>query len=186
MPNWCFNDAVISHDDPVMIKRLLDASKTGILQEFLPCPQELLNTVSSIGTEDKELQEKYDANIKKYGEPDWYSWCLANWGTKWDFTAQDYMHLFANQIGITFDSAWSPPIEAYRKLEELGFRIEAKYYEPGLGFAGRYENGEEEYVEYDFSDDNWRESMSDELADMLEPEYENFIMWQEEEEKENN
>jgi hypothetical protein len=40
-----------------------------------------------------------------------------------------------------FDSAWAPPVRAYAKLEELGFRVEAQYYEGGMAFAGTYADG---------------------------------------------
>ena len=159
MPNWCYNSITISHKDPAMLERFKKASESGILQDFVPCPQELLE-----------------------GDG-WYNWCVENWGTKWDFTCEDVV-IEGDTISTFFDSAWSPPIGAYVKLEELGFVIEAYYNEPGMVFAGRYVNGDEEYIEYDFSDEKWRETMSDELADFLESEYESWLMWQEDEEKE--
>lgn len=182
-PNWCFNDATISHKEPEMIDRLEKACETGILQEFIPCPKELLDTVASPGTKDVDLQERHKTNVEKYGHPDWYDWCVANWSTKWDITA-DSPERNGNEIYIMFDSAWAPPIAAYRKLEEMGFVIDAYYHESGMGFAGHYEQGEEEYVEYDFSNENWRETMSDEVADMLESEYESWLEWQAMEEEE--
>lgn len=186
MPNWCWNTLTISHKDPAMIKRFRKAAETGILQEFLPCPEELLDTPSSPGTTDKELQERHKANIEKYGASDWYDWNVANWGTKWDFTCDsDDGNNNDNEITTAFDTAWAPPIAAYRKLEEMGFEIDAYYQESGMCFAGHYEQGEEEYVEYDFSNENWRDTMSDDIADMLESEYESWQMWQEEEKEQN-
>jgi hypothetical protein len=49
---------------------------------------------------------------------------------------------------LTFESAWAPPVAAYDKLEAQGFRIRAMYYEPGMGFAGVYEDGHDDYYEY--------------------------------------
>jgi hypothetical protein len=49
---------------------------------------------------------------------------------------------------LTFESAWAPPVAAYDKLEAQGFRIRAMYYEPGMGFAGVYEDGHDHYYEY--------------------------------------
>jgi hypothetical protein len=46
-------------------------------------------------------------------------------------------------LKIFFDSAWSPPVKAYEKLEELGFTITASYYEPGCDFCGEWENGQD-------------------------------------------
>ena len=106
MPNWCYNSITISHKDPAMIERFKKAAESGILQEFIPCPQELLE-----------------------GDG-WYNWCVENWGTKWDVTCEDVM-VREDTLSTTFNSAWSPPIEAYNKLQELGFVIDAYYSESG-------------------------------------------------------
>jgi hypothetical protein len=48
-------------------------------------------------------------------------------------------------LHTSFDTAWAPPINAYEKLVEMGFRVEAMYYEPGMGYAGSFgECGDEE------------------------------------------
>ena len=49
---------------------------------------------------------------------------------------------------LGFDSAWSPPIAAYEKLTEMGFRIRAMYSEPGMCYAGVWEDGVDDYYEY--------------------------------------
>jgi hypothetical protein len=49
---------------------------------------------------------------------------------------------------LGFESAWSPPIGAYEKLTDLGFTIRAMYYEPGMAFAGIWEDGQDDYYEY--------------------------------------
>jgi hypothetical protein len=54
-----------------------------------------------------------------------------------------------NEIVLYFDSAWSPPIAAYEKLEDLGFEVDAMYYESGMCFAGMYSCGSDDY--YDLS-----------------------------------
>ena len=59
-----------------------------------------------------------------------------------------------------FDSAWSPPVDAYQKLEALGFRVEAMFYEGGMAFAGSYSDG--------FCEDLSLEGMS---ADEIERDY---------------
>lgn len=185
-PNWCNNNLTISHKDPAMMERFKKASKTGIMEEFFPTPQELKDTVSSPGTDNKELQEKYAANLKKYGAESWYDWNVANWGTKWDFASEDCDNVDDNTLFCYFDTAWGPPIEGYKKLNELGYSIEASYIETGCAFAGRYVDGEEEYVDYDFEDENWREGLSDELAEMLECEYDSFLSWKEYEKEQTN
>jgi hypothetical protein len=61
---------------------------------------------------------------------------------------------------LGFESAWSPPIGAYEKLTEQGFRIRAMYFEPGMAFAGVWDNGDDDYYEYGGMD-------SKEIADTL-------------------
>ena len=46
-----------------------------------------------------------------------------------------------------FESAWSPPIYAYEKLQALGFQVTAYYWEPGMGFCGRFDSDGDYYLE---------------------------------------
>ena len=94
-----------------------------------------------------EAQQK--ANIEKYGYANWYDFCVNEWGTKWEIgadgnPAQD----IPGGLMLGFESAWAPPIAAYEKLTEQGFRIRAMYYEPGMAFAGVWEDGNDDYYEY--------------------------------------
>jgi hypothetical protein len=123
----------------------------GLFGELIPCPQELTNTVSGFMGEDKraEHEAQQAANLEKFGYNDWYSFCVNEWGTKWDVgadgqPAQD----IPGGLMLSFDSAWSPPIAAYEKLTEMGFRIRAMYYEGGMAFAGIWEDGDDDYYEY--------------------------------------
>jgi hypothetical protein len=123
MPNWCNNRLNISHEDPAQIERAKTAYKAGrFLEEFIPFPN---------------------------GEWD-YNWCVNAWGTKWDVGGED-AHMVeqdANGVVFNFESAWAPPTGAYDKLMEQGFEIIAYYYEPGMAFAGKWENGDDDYYEY--------------------------------------
>jgi hypothetical protein len=152
MPNWCNNSVVLKHNDPAMIERARNAfNGEGLLQEFIPVPQALRDTVSGSMGEDKreahEAQQK--ANVEQYGYANWYDFCVNEWGTKWEIgadgnPAQD----IPGGLMLGFDSAWSPPIAAYEKLLEMGFEIEAMYYEPGMAYAGVWDNGHDDYYEY--------------------------------------
>ena len=152
MPNWCNNSVVLKHNDPAMIERARNAfNGEGLLQEFIPVPQALRDTVSGSMGEDKreahEAQQK--ANREQYGYANWYDFCVNEWGTKWEIgadgnPAQD----IDGGLVLGFDSAWSPPIAAYEKLLEMGFEIEAMYYEPGMAYAGVWDNGHDDYYEY--------------------------------------
>ena len=147
MPNWCNNNLTLEHDDPAMIKRAYDALERGeFLQEFIPVPQDLKDTVAgSHGdpVEQAKLESQTQRNIEKYGYGNWYDYCVGEWGTKWDIGEQGAsdIHPEGRMLHTYFDSAWSPPINAYEKLEALGFRVDAMFYEGGMGFAGAYSNG---------------------------------------------
>ena len=152
MPNWCNNSVEIYHTDPAMIERVRKGfNDGGLFSELIPCPQELTETVSGSMGEDKraEHEAQQAANVEKYGYPNWYDFCVNEWGTKWDVgadgnPAQD----IPGGLMLGFESAWAPPIGAYEKLTEQGFRIRAMYYEPGMAFAGVWEEGSDDYYDY--------------------------------------
>lgn len=90
-----------------------------------------------------------------------YDWCVENWGTKWDVGGNtDPVIESDTAASFYFDSAWSPPTVAYDALVDLGFRVYGMYYEPGMCYAGIYDNGDDDY--YEFSGQN-----SSEVEDML-------------------
>lgn len=134
MPNWCSNTVRIEHDDPAEITRAVEGFKKGeFFQTLVPNPS---------------------------GNWD-YDWSVSNWGTKWDVGGESDPSIESDTaVSFYFDSAWSPPIEAYNRMTEQGFRVYAMYYESGMCFAGIYDNGDDEY--YDLSNSNSRE-----VADML-------------------
>jgi hypothetical protein len=120
-------------------------------------------------------------------EGEWdYNWCVANWGTKWDVGGDNgYTRPNPNTLKISFDSAWAPPLEAYRAMEELGFEVKAMYYEPGMAFAGLYEDGFDDYYEY--SDMNATE-VADTLPVELDEEFgisDYMAEWEAEQEEDN-
>jgi len=39
--------------------------------------------------DDIKAAELYKANLDRYGHRHWYSWCVENWGTKWDVAPDD-------------------------------------------------------------------------------------------------
>ena len=140
MPNWCSNNLILTHEDPAMIERARDALERGeFLSEFCPIPRELGDAIAN-GDVNPEL-------VEKYGYSNWYDYCVNEWGTKWDVGEQGAtdVHDDGTMLHTFFDSAWSPPVVAYDKLVDMGFGVEAMYYEGGMGYAGIYgENGDEE------------------------------------------
>jgi hypothetical protein len=162
MPNWCNNGITLRHEDPAMIERAAKALSEGtFLQEFIPCPKELTETVAQMGTNDAEK-----ANRDKYGYSSWYDFNVANWGTKWDVSSDNVEIVDANTVTAGFDSAWSPPTNAYERLLDLGFEVEAFYYEPGMQYVGKWADGVDEYYELGGEDSTTvRESIGEELDD---------------------
>ena len=147
MPNWCNNNLTLEHEDPEMIIRAKAALDRGeFLNEFIPVPKDLSETVSGFlgnGDEQAALEAKTKANVEKYGYGNWYDFCVGEWGTKWDVggDGQSDIHPDGKMLHTSFDSAWSPPVNAYYKLEELGFTVNAMYYEGGMGYAGEFTDG---------------------------------------------
>jgi hypothetical protein len=120
------------------------------------------------------------------GEWDYATACL-EWGTKWDVSSDADITVDPDGKSASgfFDTAWGPAIEAYSKLCDLGFDLDVLYHEPGMCFAGHFTGGEDYCTEYDFTDENWRDNIADEdLLDLLESEYENWLEWNSENEEE--
>ena len=148
MPNWCLNNLTVSHNDNAMMKRFIDAyNSDNLCNEFVPEPKEV-----------QENDDIHDPNC-------WYNWRINNWGTKWDIGAGDderhglkasvveWNNGSSLEATCSFDSAWSPPVELYNKLVELGYNVHASYFEPGMSFCGIYHNGHDNYIEYKSKDE---------------------------------
>ena len=167
MPNWCNNTLTLEHEDPAMIARAKAAFAEGkFLHEFVPVPLCLTETVAGcLGDPEKqaELEKSEQDNLNAYNYKNWYDFCVAEWGTKWDVGGDGEVQDIPGGLVLSFDSAWAPPINAYARLIEQGFKVYAMYYEPGMCFAGVWDNGEDDYYEY--GDMN-----SDEAAETLPPE----------------
>jgi hypothetical protein len=135
-----------------MIERVRTAFNDGrLLAEFIPIPQSLRIVAGCVGDPDeqKKLEEDTARNREVHGYGNWYDYCVNEWGTKWDVgadgnPAQD----IPGGLMLGFESAWAPPCGAYEKLTEQGFRIRAMYFEPGMAFAGVWEDGFDDYYEY--------------------------------------
>jgi hypothetical protein len=146
MPNWCNNNLTLEHEDPAMIQRAFDALERGeFLNEFIPVPEQLKIVAGSVGdpVEQAKLEADTKRNLEELGYGNWYDYCVGEWGTKWDCGEQGAsdIHPGGRMLHTFFDTAWSPPVNAYEKLEQLGFKVEAMFYEPGMAFAGTYSEG---------------------------------------------
>ena len=152
MPNWCNNNLTLQHEDPAMIKRAADALERGeFLQEFIPVPEQLQIVAGSVGdpVEQAKLEADTKRNQEELGYSNWYDFQVNEWGTKWDIgaDANTDVHPDGTMLHTYFDSAWSPPIAAYEKLTAMGFTVGAMYYEPGMAYAGVWEDGVDDYYD---------------------------------------
>ena len=125
MPNWCSNNLVIRGSVETLSQ----------LKPVLETGEGLLEAIKPIG----EWQ---------YGD------AVEAWGTKWDVSTEG-LQFTDNGDGTAeiegyFDSAWSPPVEAFQQLAEDwdSCYIELKYFEPGMGFVGVFDSeGGDAYYE---------------------------------------
>ena len=167
MPNWCSNTLEISHKDVKMMRRFVKGWNRGrVLDEFIPVPPELKDNCFNIEqirkrhkqNRNKDYEKELGAlteslNQRFFGYKNWYDFCVSEWGTKWDIGLGDYGTILTaddarkGHISIAFDSAWSPPIQAYEKLKDQGFEITAYYYESGMGFCGSWIDGDDQYYD---------------------------------------
>ena len=152
MPNWCSNNLVLTHEDPAMIQRAYDALERGeFLSEFIPVPEQLKIVAGRVSDEAEQAKLEADTqrNLDELGYGNWYDYCVGEWGTKWDVGEQGAsdIHPGGKMLHTFFDSAWAPPVNAYEKLVELGFGVEAMYYEGGMAYAGTWSDGCDEYVD---------------------------------------
>jgi hypothetical protein len=116
----------------------------------LPVPQALLDEPARAGSPVTEDEEKLEAS---FGYKNWYDFCVAEWKTKWEAKV-DRHEIDGDSITVYFDTAWSPPIEFYEKMEASGFEVCAYYYEGGCGFCGQYEDGYDNTINID-GDSDW-------------------------------
>ncbi len=176
MPNWCNNSITIA--GPVdTIRQLWEDAQTaaegefGLLQAMAPMPAALNETTAP----------------SESGE-DWYSWRVNNWGTKWD-VSDEGLEFIDNGDGTAmitgwFDSAWAPPVGAYEQFcdDMDNCSLNASYHEPGMDFAGFWDNGADEYCE-DLHGEWQRGDAASDLFRRLDEEYalsEQFAEWDEE------
>lgn len=141
MPNWCYNTLTVRG------------------------PTKEIHKVFDPVVEDNKNFFNHIIPLPDSEEGNWYTWCVSNWGTKWDATPehldiQDNELTGMSDVNTQFDTAWSPPIGIAKQLESMGFEVQLCYYEPGMGFAGVRENGEDNYYE-------WANMQSDDVASML-------------------
>lgn len=149
MPNWCSNHMTVSGpvQDLSRFHNDLVRAKGKLASMVMPVPADLLDTLAGGYGADENgnrvpeqvlLDEKREKNVKTHGYADWYDWCVAHWGTKWDADGLDLVD--GDPIGdYNYGTAWAPfgngLMEALSS-KYPGLLFEVRYDEPGCGFAG--------------------------------------------------
>lgn len=173
MPNWCNNSVMITHTDPFKIKALAMAMEDNrFLEQVIPVPESLRIVAGRVGDDldpkQIELEAQTMQNLSTYGYANWYDFCVGRWGTKWDVETQGMVTVSddGRTVEAGFDSAWSPPLGVYEELVEQGYEVVGYYNDSGMGFVGKWDNGDD--LCYDYSSCNSetvRGYIGDELDD---------------------
>lgn len=144
MPNHITNCWSVRHDDPKLIEWLhscftkhdISEEETLDFHKIIPQPDNVFKG---------DLGEKEKIFCKENKIPDWYTWNVNNWGTKWG-AYEGKMHLVEkNELHFEFQTAWAPPEPIIEKLEQLGFEVNGFWkdegdYEPHeIGHGGGFQ-----------------------------------------------
>jgi hypothetical protein len=170
MPNWCDNSVTIKHED----KTKIDVIEMELMKwDNGKGDCQLFNTLRPRPADKEE---------------NWYDWNIQNWGTKWDASIIDWNRDDDNAITVYYETAWSPPTQLYYHLIEEEFEVYALYHEGGMGFAGVFDNGNDDYFEYDISDLESIEQLPEDLIEFgnLRQHHEDWVENQEEEDEQSN
>jgi hypothetical protein len=173
MPNWCSNFIEIRGTDQREIAEIAKAMQDGrFCDQVIPVPEDLKRDGSaSFGG---DLVEQYDKiraeNREKHGYDSWYEFCTNRWGTKWDVDFVNGVDIAEDGLSVSgsFDSAWAPPMGIVERLVEQGLEVTLYYYEPGMGFVGKYNSGVDDYYELSgFDSKTVRQAIGDDLDDFF-------------------
>jgi hypothetical protein len=172
MPNWCNNHIRVRGTNQAEIQRLADAIVKGeFCHSIIPTPEDLLREGSSThGGPNADLYDQIRAeNQAKHGYGNWYDFQTARWGTKWDVGGPEFpVERDEDGLGFSasFDSAWAPPMGIVEELTNRGLSVTLYYYEPGMGYVGKFEDGYDECFDYSGLDSKTvRDAIGEELDD---------------------
>lgn len=204
MPNWCECSITIEgNDEGGFFAHLIDAitmsggkvvstddgetfnTEFKLLNTYYPIPVELVNT-QNVFVSKPQLSDRGEPSIGEtinkerlsalYGATDWYRWCIANWGTKWDVSD---LLINTKQRWLSFQSAWAPPVEWLKKVSQdfpaTQFRI--AYCESGNYYAGHQtiQDGQE-LAEFIFTDEWWEASEGEDDSYEMTQALDNFLV----------
>lgn len=185
MPNWCYNSLCVSGNKEQLAdfvsktiipintssEKEYDETQSFTFNILHPLPKPLEGMSSPLdkneGETDEQYKERLAENVRLYGAEDWYNWRLDNWGTKWDCSSTSVNELNANNLNVRFETAWSPPINWFKKVIPMYPQLEFTliFDEEGDSFCGKLTgiNGEIEIESQDpfYIDEDDREVIYD-------------------------
>jgi len=174
MPNWCYNIIEVTGNEKDLksfVKKIKGKDRDFDFNTIIPYPKEY-------AVLDKKCNKMRDdgVNFKDIPKDGYnnggYSWCISNWGTKWNAVEPD-VSVEKNIVQISFDTAWSPSINITEKLSEMFKTLEFKhkYEEGGCDFSGTItlKNGvtlsniSGLYNDFPISSHDWQEDLEGEI-----------------------
>lgn len=194
MPNWVSTTASVKGSREELQKFLDGIKDNRILESYVPCPEELRETMSGFSNDEEkmeELRKKQEVNIAKYGHKDWYEWQYEVWGTKWgdcDTHIEPMTQLSSGEyeVSIYFQTAWGSASAGFQQVsamfpslmfffeydEEAGFFAGLEVMKGGMTiYEGTYVpsdySGELDYDDYETVDkyEEWKCEQSDKIWD---------------------
>lgn len=132
MPNWCSNHVIVEGPEENILNLISSASQ-GVDENGI---NNVFSFENIIPTPENELN----------GEG-WYSWRLANWGTKWDLNQSLIEFKEPVEGGATgclvfemfYDTAWSPASHFWSNVckQFPNLKITEEFFEEGCEFLGQ-------------------------------------------------
>lgn len=137
MPNVCVNELTITGPKKEL-DRFLEAAKGDpelywseetpfSLQSLVPLPDHI---------DIKDVDIPSDLALDER----WYTWCMRNWGTKWDVMETYHFKRHTDRrVLIAFGTALGPPIEAFTNKIALEFptlTFTLRFEEEGMSISG--------------------------------------------------
>ena len=159
MPNWCMNKVRIRADSKTLseIKDTLRGleyfrpvncddrkiqlpleSKESLFSfhKIIPQPDDCLDPEDPRRVNAKPTSDDLLESLSKKSNgtmPDWWTWRVNNWGTKWPVGDTVGFEEKKGSIVYHFDTAWSPPVPIIHRLSVMfpKANILLSFYEPG-------------------------------------------------------
>lgn len=116
MPNWVTNKVKITKRQNEILEYIKSEDSDFDFNKIIPMPETIFR--GDIGRKEKE----------EYGDNNWYTWCVNNWGTKWNATEVSVVEGSATEDKIIlFNTAWATPMPIMfalsKKFSDVEFEI---------------------------------------------------------------